>query len=264
MRCLLAIVKLAIQPYTSEVVKFDESESVSNNIRQIGQGSQHFANRRLACCVDVWIDATHRNRCCNLLLSPTMADRPSSVRLPLNVLNPGTSTRRGRRSCCRCLIWTVFIVAAFCTAWISLFVGWSFRQWISNIRSPHKEHYFNATQDPLPNLIVRPLIDENQTFDIAVSVWLKATEEEEAVYRRNRAADVVIGDKGEGILTKIDVPPGIGDANDKIEDPQDEREDILETPLFSDIVFRGLRLKDKGISQKVQFRLPTARLYVAY
>jgi hypothetical protein len=162
------------------------------------------------------------------------------------------------------LIWTVFIVAVFCTAWVLLFVGWSFRQWISNLRSPHKEHYFNATQDPLPNLIVRPLIDENQTFDIAVSVWLRATEEEEAAYRRNRTADVVIGDKGEGILTKIDVPIGVGDANDKIEDPQDEREDILETPLFSDIVFRGLRLKDKGISQKVQFRLPTARLYVAY
>jgi len=100
-------------------------------------------------------------------------------------------------------------------------------------------------------LIIRPLIDESQTFDIAVSVWLRATEEEEATYRRNRTADVVIRDEGEGILTKI-------------EDPQEEREDILETPLFSDIVFRGLRLKDKGISQKVQFRLPTTRLCVAY
>jgi hypothetical protein len=149
------------------------------------------------------------------------------------------------------LIWTVLIVAAFCTAWISLFIGWSSRQWISNIRSPHKEHYFNVTQDLLPDLIVRPLIDESQTFDIAMSVWLRATEEEEAVYCWNRMADVVIGDEGEGILTKI-------------EDPQEEREDILETPLFSDIVFQGLRLKDKGVSQKVQFRLPTARLCVAY
>jgi hypothetical protein len=149
------------------------------------------------------------------------------------------------------LIWTALIVAAFCTAWILLFVGWSSRRWISNIHSPHKEHYFNASQDPLPNLIIRPLIDESQTFDIAVSVWLRVTEEEEATFRRNRTTDVVIGDEGEDILTKI-------------EDPQEEREDILEMPLFSDIVFRGLRLKDKGISQKVQFRLPTTRLCVAY
>jgi len=99
----------------------------------------------------------------------------------------------------------------------------------------------------LPDLIVRPLIDESQTFDIAVSVWLRATAEEEAVYRRNGTVDVVV----------------IGDEGEKIEDPQEEREDILETPLFSDIVFRGLHLKDKGISQKVQFRLPTARLCVA-
>jgi hypothetical protein len=37
---------------------------------------------------------------------------------------------------------------------------------------------------------------------------------------------------------------------------------ILETPLYSDIAFRGLRLSDKDISTAINFRLPTARLYV--
>ena len=39
-------------------------------------------------------------------------------------------------------------------------------------------------------------------------------------------------------------------------------EDILETPLYSDLAFRGLRLSDKSISTAVKFRLPISRLYV--
>lgn len=92
---------------------------------------------------------------------------------------------------------------------------------------------------------MRPLIDNNQTFDIALSVWIRATEEYEQAHRKRKDLKAIDGG------TRMD--------NSQ---PQGDDEDILETPLFSDIVFRGLSLKNKGVSAKVQFRLPTARLCV--
>jgi hypothetical protein len=41
-------------------------------------------------------------------------------------------------------------------------------------------------------------------------------------------------------------------------------DNLLETPIYSDIAFRGLRLVDKGVTTNINFRFPTARLYVPF
>src|ERR1700691_3536071 len=106
-------------------------------------------------------------------------------------LDPGTSTRRGSRSWCKCCLWTGFIFIALLGVWMCFIIGSAFYRLISNIRSPHKEYYHNATQIPTERLVVRPLIDENQTFDIAVSVWVRVTEAEEEAYEATKPANSV-------------------------------------------------------------------------
>ncbi|KAG5725148.1 hypothetical protein E4T56_gene10227 [Termitomyces sp. T112] len=74
--------------------------------------------------------------------------------------------------------------------------------------------------------IARPLIDSEQTFDLAVTVWLRTDEDDldgEEVSKRSRFSPI---------------RPAI--------------------PLYSDIAFRGLRLRDKNIFATVNFTVPTA------
>ncbi|KAJ7047191.1 hypothetical protein C8F04DRAFT_1062971 [Mycena alexandri] len=59
-------------------------------------------------------------------------------------------------------------------------------------------------------------------------------------------------------LGKVWASLSLAEGNNKFRD-----EEILETPLFSDIVFRGLRLSDKHALATVDFRLPTARFLAA-
>src|ERR1700691_5986420 len=182
-------------------------------------------------------------------------------------LDPGTSTRRGSRSWCKCCLWTGFIFIAFLSVWMFFIIGSAFYRLISNIRSPHKEYYHNATQIPTQGLVVRPLIDENQTFDIAVSVWVRVPEAEKEAYETTKPANGVDVDVEDSLFesgsmlhwSNLDGKTYIVSSN---VDPHKEDRDIIETPLFSEIVFRGLRLKDKDISETVWFRLPIARLCV--
>jgi hypothetical protein len=96
--------------------------------------------------------------------------------------------------------------------------------------------------------VIRPLITDQDNFDIAVSVWLRAPEDEEAQSKR---------------LDLENSPPKSEEVPDWLAlmfaKARAQDEDVLEKPLFSDVVFRGLRLSDKHASTKVNFRLPTAR-----
>jgi len=76
---------------------------------------------------------------------------------------------------------------------------------------------------------VQPLITHNQTFDIAVTIWLRTTESTEH-------AETVGGQ-------------GLDEA---------QAMEVTETPLYSDIVFRGLDLAQKNVFSVVNFSLPTA------
>lgn len=98
--------------------------------------------------------------------------------------------------------------------------------------SPHQRMYHNASIEELtPDQrasVVQPLLTPSQEFDIAVTVWLRA------------------------LGLHSDDPP--------ITQEVLEAGGLVETPLYSDIIFRGMRLTDKNVFADVNFTLPTAIL----
>jgi len=181
-------------------------------------------------------------------------------------LDPGAPRRKANPGC-RYLLWIGFLLSALVIiGWILYSIGSSLFIFVSNRRFPHRALYQNTRLlGSHPDSVVRPLIDAQQTFDIAVSVWVRANEEEEDEHRRSirKEGQQEKKEKEEKVL----VPARVNTGNGKVWVTLSEKnwmgdEDILETPLYSDIVFRGLRLSDKSISTAIKFRLPTARLYV--
>ncbi|KAJ6531299.1 hypothetical protein B0H19DRAFT_1273505 [Mycena capillaripes] len=158
-------------------------------------------------------------------------------------LDPGPSPRKGRKiSLCRCLCWTISIPLFSFAAWAVISFG---TRVIQEARFPHRELYHKESSYKAED-VIRPLIADEDRFDIAVSVWLRALEDEEAESGRRN------------LERKIWVALSMAEGNDRFRD-----EYVLERPLFSDIAFRGLRLSDKHALTKVDFRLPTARFLAA-
>ncbi|KAJ7580159.1 hypothetical protein C8J56DRAFT_276505 [Mycena floridula] len=85
--------------------------------------------------------------------------------------------------------------------------------------------YQNQTLDQVQNrsLVIQPLIGSDQTFDIAVSVWQRRIGEE--------LDQIPWGAPWKGYRHKA---------------------------LYSDVVFRGLRLADKHVRAEVKYQIPTA------
>ncbi|KAJ7582510.1 hypothetical protein C8J56DRAFT_1167607 [Mycena floridula] len=131
-------------------------------------------------------------------------------------LNPGF--RRRGASPCKCLLWTAIIFTAaiaILAAAVAAVQGYSF---LHATRHPNRALYLKGTS--LDTLTVRPLVGKEQSFDIAVSVWI-----------RDEASQL------EGPIA----PDG-----------------IQYKPLFSDIVFTDIRLSEKNVHAKVNFTLPTS------
>ncbi|KAF8205802.1 hypothetical protein K438DRAFT_523452 [Mycena galopus ATCC 62051] len=185
-----------------------------------------------------------------------MSDKPLK-------LDPGPGPRKVRKtslcSLCKCLCWTISI-PLFCLA---IWTAGSFGiHAVQETRFPHKSLY-HAQSSFDSRDVIRPLITDQDTFDIAVSVWLRAPEDEEAESRRANLENTPTTTPEEAPaptqldldgLGKVWVGLKVAEGNDKFRD-----EYILEKPLFSDVVFRGLRLSDRHASAKVDFRLPMAR-----
>ncbi|KAJ7766864.1 hypothetical protein B0H16DRAFT_374333 [Mycena metata] len=180
-------------------------------------------------------------------------------------LDPGLTPRRLRKTSlcsCKCFCWTISIPLLGFAAWTSfLFATSLFREYAS----PHKPLYHTGA--PYYNSeVIRPLISDEQTFDMAVTVWLRAPEEAEAEFRRlklerappkEETPPAPVEMKLDG-LGKVWASLSLAEGNTRFRD-----EEILETPLFSDVVFRGLRLSGKHALATVDFRLPTARFLAA-
>jgi hypothetical protein len=141
-------------------------------------------------------------------------------------LDPG-SPRRRSISGCKCLL--IAAAIALVSAAALFFIG-VVTKVVGNLSNLHRALYQNATLEQVSNRasVVQPLINRNDTFDIAATVWLRS--------KGSREHEVAV--KGEGDGTKVQA-------------------EVLETPLYSDIVFRGLRLTDKGRFATVNFTLPT-------
>ncbi|KAJ6632547.1 hypothetical protein B0H10DRAFT_1977759 [Mycena sp. CBHHK59/15] len=131
-------------------------------------------------------------------------------------LYPSVPTRK-RSSLSKFFLWIGAIFVGLLVAKFFVGVGRSLYHFT---HFSHFRVYQNETLEVVKNraVVVRPLIDEEQSFGIAVSIWLLPIEEH--------------GTQGVG--------------------------DVAETPLFSDIVFHSLRLSDKHKDAIVKFRLPVS------
>lgn len=167
----------------------------------------------------------------------------SDKRDPRLSLNPGSTHRVKPLSACKCLLWTALIFGVCFVCLVALFIVSIAVNAIDTLRHPHKALYQNQTLVDAAN-VIRPLVDGEQTFDIAASVWVRLTEEEERAHKELHANNRE-GDHGQGEAATTSTP------NESV---------IQYIPLFSDIVFSNLRLSEKGISTIINFTLPTARL----
>ena len=100
-------------------------------------------------------------------------------------LDPG-APRRKPTSGCKCLLWICLFLGVSVFGSIAYTVCSQIMKGVSNIRSPHKSLYHNTTSKDSSS-VVQPLIDARQTFDIAVTVWIRGTEKEEEEYLRSIA-----------------------------------------------------------------------------
>lgn len=139
-------------------------------------------------------------------------------------LDPGVPARRNHSSGCKFILLIIVTTLGLFTA---IFVGLRFVNMFHHMREPHDALlYKNKSVDPVdPAMVVRPLIDAKQKFDIVATVWL----------RKNDSSS------GSAIST---LP--------------------AEEAIFTGTVFQGLTLKDKDIHKTVKYTVPTEILYVFF
>ncbi|KAJ6502149.1 hypothetical protein C8R45DRAFT_1092043 [Mycena sanguinolenta] len=165
-------------------------------------------------------------------------------------LDPGPGPRKARKTSklCKYICWGISIPLFGFAAWTVIPFG---IQVVQDVRFPHQALYHHPQSSYGPGDVIRPLITDEDTFDIAVSVWLRAPEEEEAESRRLNFPEVPSNQ-----LVDFD---NLQDIWMGLKTPDGRDTYVLENPLFSDVVFRGLRLSDKHALAKVDFRLPLSR-----
>ncbi|KAJ7047192.1 hypothetical protein C8F04DRAFT_222460 [Mycena alexandri] len=175
-------------------------------------------------------------------------------------LDPGPGRRRRSSLCsCKCLCWTISIPLLGFLGWFIFLFCTAF---LRGLRFPHQSLYYTGGPPYNSSEVIRPLVPQEQTFDIAVTVWLRAPELEEAEFRRLQLENVPPKEEEPPSPVQLDIK-GLGKISASVILGEVDDQDILETPLFSDIVLRGLHLSDKHRSANVAFRLPTARFLSA-
>ncbi|KIM91908.1 hypothetical protein PILCRDRAFT_809902 [Piloderma croceum F 1598] len=126
----------------------------------------------------------------------------------------------------------LIIGATFAVLGVGIYSTSLVSQFVAGLSHPYQHlyhvHNLNVSRK---DYMVQPLITHNQTFDIAATVWLRTTESKEH--------SEAIGGLGQGL-----------DETQAIE--------VTETPLYSDVVFRGLNLAQQNAFSVVNFSLPTA------
>lgn len=115
---------------------------------------------------------------------------------------------------------------------------------------PFAEDLHNSSLTTLP---VVPLVHHN-TFDIAVSLWLKPSE---TVILSRRIARLAA--KAEQLEDGVEK---LSDEELKRVEAGELHEDERDDLLYSDILFRGLKLSDRHVAVTLDYEIPTERLCV--
>ena len=152
---------------------------------------------------------------------------------PLHAPRP----RRQRKSLSagKCLVYTVGVIGAAFVCILLVTMGYGFWQAWKSVSDPHSAH--RLTVDTEKNTsdvnLVRPIINGEARFDVAVSVYitLPDVEQDEAI----RGLTFLQADQ-----------KGAGLPREKV--------------LFSDIVLRDVSLHSRSLKTTVQYRLPLDRL----
>ncbi|ESK84612.1 hypothetical protein Moror_13324 [Moniliophthora roreri MCA 2997] len=162
-------------------------------------------------------------------------------------LDPGITPRRKPSSGWRFVSWIGVII---CVLFISKFIFSVGRTAFDLTQFAHTSVYQNQTWEEVAasgsrDAVVRPLINDTQTFDVAITVWLRRTHEEveERKIQKDKSPPT---DENQYYLMAY------------------EDDDIYEKAIFSDVVFRGLTLKDKDVGAKVPLQIPTQVLCVTF
>lgn len=178
------------------------------------------------------------------------SDKSNSQPTPNLDLDPGTPTRRPGKhvSGCKCILLTIALLVLSA---VGLFLFNLFEGFVADISQPHRALFENVALEDVTNraTVVQPLISREQTFDIAATVWMRKTD-------RIGHGEVFEMEANRSQVTLLLEEAGLGEQIDPLLDTDDD----LETPIFSEIVFRGLRLTDKYVFTTVNFSLPTAVL----
>ncbi|KAF8811336.1 hypothetical protein BYT27DRAFT_7161118 [Phlegmacium glaucopus] len=157
-----------------------------------------------------------------------MYPSPAGTRNPDNELrlDPGTPARRNRSSGCKQILIILLVTIGLVA---SLFIGRRIISVYHGVWEPHKAllHKTNSG-DP----VVRPLIDEKQTFDIVATVWLRTNDSSSGSDNLDQKLDA---NANNGIVSTLPT----------------------ERAIFTETVFKGLRLKDKEIRATVKYSVPT-------
>ncbi|KAF8185558.1 hypothetical protein K438DRAFT_1049814 [Mycena galopus ATCC 62051] len=134
-------------------------------------------------------------------------------------LDPGVPARK-RNSYCKFCLCIGFVLLGLLLATYTYVNGFGRFDLPALPQFSHSRIFQNQTFEQVENrgTVVRPLVDDSQLFDIAVSIWVP--EVEDSVRWRNGR--------------------------------------IAETPIYSAVVFRGLRLADQHKSASIRYTLPVA------
>jgi hypothetical protein len=144
-----------------------------------------------------------------------------------------------------------------------------FSEVLFNMNDPHRALSLNETG----KYGIRPLIDHEQTFDVAVTLWLRTKDEGSDLSSASvKEQDTSSSLKLRNTNLNISLEDPVVDAD---ETPLSRLADIqkmlagnltiLEEPetfLLSTIAFRGLKLTDKHRMANITFNLPTSWLCV--
>lgn len=134
-------------------------------------------------------------------------------------LDPGVPARRNRSSGCICVLITILTSIVSLGA---LFIGIYIMNWILYWREPYATLLYKPksadTMHPSPRAVVRPLIDEKQTFDIVATVWLQTNDS-----------------SSESTISTLPAQKAI----------------------FTGKVFHGMTLRDKSVHTTVNYTVPT-------
>ncbi|KAJ7112480.1 hypothetical protein C8R44DRAFT_984989 [Mycena epipterygia] len=126
----------------------------------------------------------------------------------------------------------------------------------------HKRKRYNSVVNRSD--VVQPLVGLNDTFDIAVTVWQRATQDESLERARLLRKERAYGNRLSGVKPEFFLGPNATPELEQIAALYHamyarwyEERTLHEKTIFSDIVFRGIRLSDTDIHRNVTFQIPT-------